>query len=232
LVEISGGGTVLLYRLNKTTHQYDLVDTLSNLVAGVNLTIATLGSSHDCSRIRINNNIYIKSSSGGAFSQINVGFSWTVIDNDLSVVMASNGSLYKLDIASATFNPYTTVSLTTNPASSQISVVNNNVAVIGSSSTTVEVFVYANDANGAVKEVFKFAYVGYSAVPNVAFSPNLTKIVIVGIVNSSPKIFKIDSFNIDFKALTFNTVGFPLEPMVGASTVSIALGESFIYARQ
>ena len=92
---------------------------------------------------------------------------------------------------------------------------------MGFSTTTAEVFVYASDSNGAVKEIFKYFYNGYSSMPQVAFSPNLTKIVIIGTVNSS---VKIDSFNIDYTSLTFNTVGFPLEPINGASAVSIVLG--------
>ena len=186
---------------------------------GMDLTNATMSSSHDCTRLRVNNNLYLLR--GSDFVIINNTVSWVTVDLDLTVLMMSNGSLFKLDTASASFNFYANTALTTNPASCQIETANNHIAVIGQSATTAEAFIYADDTNNSPKRIFDFSYVGYSGIPKVAFSPNLTKIVIVGTVNSS---LKIDSFNIDYSSLTSNTVDFPLEPITGASTISIVLG--------
>ena len=184
-------GTALIFREDSASQSYvqdpfELSNVIDlNRTFGSNGTNGTNSSlwqvSDSCDRIRFGDSFYFRNVSG-AFSPMNnpVTFSSYHADKNLDYAIGIDGNLYKYNTNQNAFELFfTPPSPLPSYSSTSINVFNDRLVINATDSNIVEIYAYQIQGN-SLTLVLNFTDDKFLIDPEVAVSPQLTKVLIAG----------------------------------------------------
>lgn len=215
--------TIILYHQNNQTVSGIDITTLVHSLSGIgNNTV--WGASHDCLRISINNQLFIRDPNSGAFSPVTGNI--RAIDSNLTtIISADDGNLYRLNPQTASFSLIFTPPVAF-PVSAKIRTFEDNMIIWATNTTSSWVFAFRNEPASAPALCLNYSVNTFSAPPKVFMSPNLTKVIIIGPTlrpNTSAPVTRADTYFIDYHNTTFRNISFPV-PIADPAKIVIDLG--------
>jgi hypothetical protein len=207
------GSSYSLYNISSSP--YTSADITSQVGTIGNSTIVQI--SNDCSKFRVNSNIFAKFN--GLFQQTNANtISFIALDQSFTYALA-NSAMWKYTSASNSYqNYYNNASLAFSTGSMLQSNNGNIIAYqLGSSNSHVTALV----DNGITLTILLNTTVsGYSSAPKIAISPLLSLVVVYGASGNTPII---NFYSIDYINEAFTVLNFPSEAVFDPSSLYVIL---------
>lgn len=221
---------------SNNTMDYELRADITQQLSGITIDNTTKwAASIDCLRVRVAYRLLASPPPPANISLTAVDqslSSWRAVDSNISVVVASDSSLWRFNPTTRQFVKIYTPSSVFPPGDISIRADVQSFVVWGTSNGSAWVRAFTNNTQQIV-QILDYSQTGFSNIPEVHISPNLTKILIVGSTlpsGASTSAPSVTSYFLDFRNTTARNISFPSEHFLPGTYIT--LGDSFLYLRQ
>lgn len=215
---------------------YDLMIDITSQLSGATINNSTQwDASTDCLRLRVGDRLYssIPPPSNYSLSSADQSLSsWVAVDPNITTAIASDSSLWRFDPSTRTFVKFYTPSKPFPTGAAWIRSDMFSFVVWGTTNGSAWVQAFTNNTKQII-QVLNYSKTGFSDVPQVHISPNLTKVVIAGSVlpsGASMTVPSVSAYFLDFKDTTVRNITFPNESFL--PNCYLTLGDAFLYIHQ
>lgn len=160
-------------------------------------------------------------------------FTWTAVDDELTIVISGDGNLWRIDYSTGTIVPFFNPPQPF-PAGSKIKTMQDRIFLWAKNASSAWVFAFSLATNPPTN-CLNYSFHNFQASPLIKFSPNLTKVLVLGPTippNTTVPIKRADTYFINYAEKTFRNISFPVRMITDPAQTFIDVGESFIYVRQ